>query len=56
MRGLLFAHLLAIGFWSGVVAVEIVLERSRSASQPISYAVARYHRRIDLLQIGRAHV
>jgi len=32
MRGLLLTHVLAIGFWSGVVAVEIVLERSRCGS------------------------
>jgi hypothetical protein len=49
MRGLVLAHVLAVGVWFGVVAVEIVLERSRAASQPISRAVARYHFRIDLL-------
>src|SRR5262245_28065874 len=40
-------HVLAVGFWLGIVAVETVLERSRGESRPRGYAVARYHELID---------
>ncbi len=41
-------HLIAIAFWLGVVGAEFVIERSRTASKPHGYEVARNHYWIDL--------
>ncbi|MDH0894095.1 MULTISPECIES: hypothetical protein [Pseudomonas] len=46
---LLNLHLFAVAFWLGVVAVEYLLERGRAQSRGQGFAVARLHRRIDLL-------
>lgn len=45
---LLKLHLAGLAFWFGVVGVEFLLERSRAMSREQGFAVARYHRHIDL--------
>lgn len=45
---LLQLHFFAVAFWLGVVAVEYLLEQSRSQSRGQGFTVARLHRKIDL--------
>lgn len=45
---LLQFHFFAVAFWLGVVAVELLLERTRTQSPAHGFTVARLHRLIDL--------
>lgn len=48
MTGWHIAHLLALGAWAGLVMTEAVIEIAGHRSASLAYAVARFHRSIDL--------
>ena len=47
MNPVLLLHIAAFGFWMGVLAVELIIERQRGKSREQGYAIASYYYHID---------